>query len=73
MNLTFRTGAGCCCPGRKPGGATSRVKKIAADRDDLVIEARRSEAETAAALAAPMPVAETAANVFADTDDARDL
>jgi DNA-directed RNA polymerase subunit beta' len=35
------------------GGATSRVKKIAADRDMTVIEARRSEAETAAALAAP--------------------
>jgi DNA-directed RNA polymerase subunit beta' len=29
------------------------VKKIAADRDQTVIEARRSEAETAAALAAP--------------------
>ena len=36
------------------GGATSRVKKIAADRDQNVIEARRSEAETAAALAAPV-------------------
>ncbi|OYU16800.1 MAG: DNA-directed RNA polymerase subunit beta', partial [Rhodobacteraceae bacterium PARR1] len=38
------------------GGATSRVKKIAADRDQNVIDARRSEAETAAALAAPMEV-----------------
>jgi DNA-directed RNA polymerase subunit beta' len=38
------------------GGATSRVKKIAADRDHTVIEARRSEAEEAAALAAPMAV-----------------
>ncbi|MGB8814090.1 MAG: DNA-directed RNA polymerase subunit beta', partial [Paracoccaceae bacterium] len=36
------------------GGATSRVKKIAADRDLKVVEARRSEAETAAALAAPV-------------------
>ena len=36
------------------GGATSRVKKIASDRDHHVIEARRQEAETAAALAAPM-------------------
>jgi DNA-directed RNA polymerase subunit beta' len=36
------------------GGATSRVKKIAADRDMIVIEARRSEAEIAAALAAPL-------------------
>jgi DNA-directed RNA polymerase subunit beta' len=41
------------------GGATSRVKKIASDRDQTVIEARRSEAETAAALAAPMEVMET--------------
>ena len=38
------------------GGATSRVKKIATDRDQTVIEARKSEAETAAALAAPMAV-----------------
>jgi DNA-directed RNA polymerase subunit beta' len=36
------------------GGATSKVKKIAADRDTDVIEARRGEAEQAAALAAPM-------------------
>ncbi|MDZ4136131.1 MAG: hypothetical protein U1D06_11150, partial [Paracoccaceae bacterium] len=36
------------------GGATSRVKKIAADRDLKVVEARRAEAETAAALAAPV-------------------
>ena len=36
------------------GGATSRVKKIAADRDLIVIDARRSEAEIAAALAAPL-------------------
>jgi DNA-directed RNA polymerase subunit beta' len=40
------------------GGATSRVKKIAADRDQTVIEARRSEAEEAAALAAPLAVME---------------
>jgi DNA-directed RNA polymerase subunit beta' len=30
------------------------VKKIAADRDMIVIDARRSEAEIAAALAAPL-------------------
>ena len=35
------------------GGATARVRKIAADRDAEVIEARRAEAEAAAALAAP--------------------
>jgi DNA-directed RNA polymerase subunit beta' len=38
------------------GGATSRVKKIASDRDQNVIDARRSEAEEAAALAAPMDI-----------------
>ncbi|MGC1486932.1 MAG: DNA-directed RNA polymerase subunit beta', partial [Albidovulum sp.] len=36
------------------GGATSRVRKIAHDRDLAVIEARRNEAEQAAALAAPI-------------------
>jgi DNA-directed RNA polymerase subunit beta' len=36
------------------GGATSRVRKIAHDRDLEVIEARRSAAEQAAALAAPI-------------------
>jgi DNA-directed RNA polymerase subunit beta' len=38
------------------GGATSRVKKIASDRDQTVIEARKSDAEAAIALAAPMMV-----------------
>ncbi|MFM2355484.1 MAG: hypothetical protein RLZZ528_1220, partial [Pseudomonadota bacterium] len=36
------------------GGATTRIRKIAHDRDMAVIEARRNEAEQAAALAAPM-------------------
>jgi DNA-directed RNA polymerase subunit beta' len=36
------------------GGATARVRRIAAERDNVVIEARREEAEAAAALAAPM-------------------
>ncbi|MEM6761147.1 MAG: DNA-directed RNA polymerase subunit beta', partial [Pseudomonadota bacterium] len=35
------------------GGATQAVRKIAGDRDNVVIEARREEAEKAAALAAP--------------------
>lgn len=35
------------------GGATNRVRRIAAERDAKVIEARRAEAEAAAALAAP--------------------
>ena len=35
------------------GGATSRIRRIATDRDNVVIEARREEAEQALALAAP--------------------
>ncbi|MCT8159316.1 DNA-directed RNA polymerase subunit beta' [Pseudoruegeria sp. SHC-113] len=35
------------------GGATQRVRRIAADRDNVVLEARRAEAEEAVALAAP--------------------
>ncbi|MDX5350274.1 MAG: DNA-directed RNA polymerase subunit beta', partial [Paracoccaceae bacterium] len=57
------------------GGATSRVKKIAADRDHTVIEARRSEAEHAAALAAPMEVMEPDLDTDAglvDTIESRD-
>jgi DNA-directed RNA polymerase subunit beta' len=37
------------------GGATMQSRKIAQDRDNVVIEARREEAEQAAALAAPAP------------------
>jgi DNA-directed RNA polymerase subunit beta' len=36
------------------GGATTRVRRIAAERDQKVIEARKAEAEAAAALAAPV-------------------
>ncbi|MEM8593114.1 MAG: DNA-directed RNA polymerase subunit beta', partial [Pseudomonadota bacterium] len=36
------------------GGATQRVRRIAATRDNVVVEARREEAEAAAALVAPM-------------------
>ena len=36
------------------GGATQRVRRIATERDNVVIEARREEAEAAAQLAAPM-------------------
>ena len=35
------------------GGAAQRVRRIATERDNVVIEARREEAEAAAALAAP--------------------
>jgi DNA-directed RNA polymerase subunit beta' len=38
------------------GGATSKMKRIASERDQDVIEARRNEAEKAARLAAPMDV-----------------
>jgi DNA-directed RNA polymerase subunit beta' len=38
------------------GGATSRVKRIAAERDQKVVDVRRSDAEQAAALAAPESV-----------------
>jgi DNA-directed RNA polymerase subunit beta' len=36
------------------GGATMKVRRIAQERDNVVIEARREEAEAAAALAAPV-------------------
>jgi DNA-directed RNA polymerase subunit beta' len=45
------------------GGATQQVSKIASERDNVVIQARREEAEEAARIAAP-----TAADVAA-TDD----
>jgi DNA-directed RNA polymerase subunit beta' len=55
------------------GGATSRVKKIASDRDQNVIDARRSEAEQAAALAAPMEVMDTDVDSgLVDTVESRD-
>ncbi len=55
------------------GGATSRVKKIAADRDQNVIEARRSEAETAAALAAPVDMKVSDMDLgMSDAIDSRD-
>jgi DNA-directed RNA polymerase subunit beta' len=42
------------------GGATQRVRRIAQDRDNVVIEARREEAEAALALQAP----DTAEDIF---------
>ena len=38
------------------GGAATRVKKIATDRDQKVVDQKRTEAETAARLAAPLDV-----------------
>ncbi|WP_208349696.1 DNA-directed RNA polymerase subunit beta' [Pseudaestuariivita rosea] len=40
------------------GGATQRMRRIAQERDNVVLEARREEAEAAAALAAPTTSAE---------------
>ncbi|MGJ8598041.1 DNA-directed RNA polymerase subunit beta' [Sulfitobacter sp.] len=36
------------------GGATQQMRRVASDRDNVVVEARRIEAEKAAALAAPV-------------------
>ncbi len=44
------------------GGATQRMRRIATERDNVVIEARREEAEAALALAAPTP--ETNADII---------
>ncbi|MDP2085911.1 MAG: DNA-directed RNA polymerase subunit beta' [Gemmobacter sp.] len=56
------------------GGATARVKRIASERDQTVIEARRAEAEAAAALAAPMAVYDSESDSdLVDTVESRDL
>jgi DNA-directed RNA polymerase subunit beta' len=57
------------------GGATTRVRRIAHDRDQTVIEARRNEAEAAARLSAPFDdVIETEADSgLVDTFESRDL
>ncbi|EEW23891.1 DNA-directed RNA polymerase subunit beta' [Rhodobacter ferrooxidans] len=55
------------------GGATSRVKKIAADRDLKVVESRRHEAEAAAALAAPVFDVAEADSGLVETVEDRDL
>jgi len=58
------------------GGATSRVRLEASRRDNVVIEARRAEAEAAAALAAPEPEdligGDEFDTVIADTTDSRE-
>ncbi|SNT76414.1 DNA-directed RNA polymerase subunit beta' [Paracoccus seriniphilus] len=53
------------------GGATARVRRIATERDNEVIVARRAEAEAAAALAAPEPetASDEAADIFAPKPD----
>ena len=46
------------------GGATQQMRKVATDRDNVVIEARRAEAEEAIALAAPAQAAPTPDELF---------
>ncbi|WP_304618607.1 DNA-directed RNA polymerase subunit beta' [Paracoccus sediminilitoris] len=54
------------------GGATARVRRIASERDSEVIEARRAEAEAAAALAAPEPAAEASPTAEAPATNSED-
>ncbi|SDE09952.1 DNA-directed RNA polymerase subunit beta' [Ruegeria marina] len=57
------------------GGATQRVRQIATQRDNVVIAARREEAEAAAALAAPIMDADIVDDDFdslVDTPESRD-
>jgi DNA-directed RNA polymerase subunit beta' len=55
------------------GGATQRVRRIAQERDTVVIEAKREEAEAAAALAAPAEdIDDTLDGLLVDTPDSRD-
>ena len=46
------------------GGATQQMRKVATDRDNVVIEARRAQAEEAIALAAPVQAAPTPDELF---------
>jgi len=60
------------------GGAMQRVTRIATDRDNVVVQARREEAEQAAALAAPAPAADDVLggdafdSLIVDTEESRD-
>ncbi|MEP4309397.1 MAG: hypothetical protein ABJ364_06595, partial [Lentilitoribacter sp.] len=59
------------------GGATQQMRTIATDRDNVVVEARRIEAEAAAALAAPVPADDVVggdvfSNLPASDEDSRD-
>jgi len=46
------------------GGATQQMRRVATDRDNVVIEARRLQAEEAIALAAPTKAAPTPDEMF---------
>ena len=56
------------------GGATLDVRQVAQQRDNVVIEARREEAEAAAALAAPIDdvVGGDEFDAFVQTPESRD-
>ena len=59
------------------GGATQKVRRVAQDRDNVVIEARREEAEAAAALAAPDMMDDVIGgdefdNIIVDTPESRE-
>ncbi|MEL6511816.1 MAG: hypothetical protein AAFQ32_18595, partial [Pseudomonadota bacterium] len=54
------------------GGATQRVRSIASERDNVVIEARREEAEAAAALAAPAESADVFTTEPVETPESRE-
>ena len=59
------------------GGATQKVRRVAQDRDNVVIEARREEAEAAAALAAPDMMDDVVGgdefdNIIVDTPESRE-
>jgi DNA-directed RNA polymerase subunit beta' len=54
------------------GGVATATRRIAADRDQKVIDTRRAEAEAAAALAAPAEAGEDAM-AFDGSSDPRDL
>ncbi|MGB7316680.1 MAG: DNA-directed RNA polymerase subunit beta', partial [Planktotalea sp.] len=53
------------------GGATQQMQRVAQDRDNVVVEARRIEAEAAAALAAPTDDI-VGGDVFGDPSNAAD-
>ena len=59
------------------GGATQTVRQIAQGRDNVVLEARREEAEAAAALAAPVMDEDVIGggddfDILVDTPESRD-
>ncbi|MFY1708393.1 DNA-directed RNA polymerase subunit beta' [Tritonibacter scottomollicae] len=55
------------------GGATQQVRQVASSRDNVVLEARRIEAEAAAALAAPMMEEDAGdADFLVETPESRD-